>query len=221
MCQLRETVSLDLDPSAVILSVQTERKVKRPVAAKWCCRSREGPCWKAGKPPDPRHAAVSRMSHSGTRGTFSKQHQSQQHCTASILHSQSDFLCSALPHHTLVTLGLIILARAEFLFWLVLWGGSSSDSSGTIQQGKAHWEAHDGTDSGGDISGICSVFGLHNAVILRSRCCLTTHNWSAGNSWMLQNKKHVEKSVVCRYTFVSGKKTGQPRKLVKYCSPMS
>lgn len=155
MCLLGESASIR-SGSFLQLYWVTERKVKRPVAAQWCCSSWAGPCWKAPRdPPDPRHAAVSRMSHSGTHGTFSKQHQSQWHCTASILHSQPDFLCSALPHHIPIRLGPIILARAEFC--LVLWGGVSCDSAGTIQQGKAHRALHSGADSGADISGIWSV----------------------------------------------------------------
>lgn len=153
MCLLREPESLDSDPSCSYIECIDRKRSQEACRAQWCCSPQAGPCWKARQePPDPRHAAVRRMSHRG----FSKQHQSRRHCTASILHSQPDpsaLLCPTLPQHIPVRLGLIILARARFPFWLLLWGGVSYDPAGTIHQGKAR----NGTDSGGDISGICCV----------------------------------------------------------------
>lgn len=173
MCLLRETVSLDLDPSAAILSVQTQKsqeacssKVVLQVSSRTLLEGRDAPrpqtcCSQQDVTPwDTWHLFQTAPKPASL------------HCFHPAQPAPFPLLCSApshpgytWPHHS---------ARAEFLFWLVLWAGSSSDSSGTIQQGKAHREAHNGTDSGGDISGICSVFGLHNAVILQSRCRLTT-----------------------------------------------
>lgn len=140
-------------------------------------------------------------------------------CTASLI----PLLCSALAcplHHIPVRLGLIISARAEFPFgWccgvvsalsvLVHYSrGRHTGNRTTERQRQRHlWHL------------LCVVSYI--MLWYSGVDAAWWHNWSAGNSCMFQNKEHVEKSVLCRYTFVSVKKTGQSRKLVKYCSPMS
>lgn len=149
----------------------------------------------------PRHAAVSRMSHPGTRGldTFSKQNQSQQHCTPSILHSQPDFLCSALPcpapshpgctwpHHSgQSTVFLPAGAVGLYQLWLFWHNTPGEGTQGTAQrdrQRRRHlWHL------------LCVVGYItlwYSGVDVAWR-----YSWCAGNSWMFQNKEHVEKSVV-------------------------
>lgn len=107
----------------------------------------------------------------------------------------------------------------QFPFWLVPWGGISCDSAGTMQQGKAHRAQRDRQRRRHLWHLLC--VGSYITLWYSGVEATWRHNGSAGSSWMLQNKKHVEKSAVQRYSFVSDKKTGQPRKLVKYCSPMS
>lgn len=94
-------------------------------------------------------------------------------CTASLI----PLLCSALacpPHHIPVRLGLSIPARAEFSFgWCY---GVASAMSVPVQYSR---ERHTGNRTRGAAAAETSLAfalccELHNAVILRSRCCLMT-----------------------------------------------
>lgn len=131
--------------------------------------------------------------------------------------------CSALAcplHHIPVRLGLIISARAEFPFgWCC---GVASALSVLVHYSRGRHTGNRTTERQRQrhlwhLLCVVSYITLWYSGVDAA----WWHNWSAGNSCMFQNKEHVEKSVLCRYTFVSVKKTGQPRKLVKYCSPMS
>lgn len=220
MCLLRESVSIRFRSFLQLYWMYRQREKSRGLQQhNGAAALEQDPAGRHIRiPPDPRHAAVSRMSHPGTRGAFPNSTRasgiaSLPSCTASLI-------SSVLPCPITSQLDLASSPwLGQFPFWLVPWGGISCDSAGTMQQGKAHRAQRDRQRRRHLWHLLC--VGSYITLWYSGVEAAWRHNGSAGSSWMLQNKKHVEKSAVQSYSFVSDKKTGQPRKLVKYCSPMS